>query len=399
MNVRNKGFCFFAFLLLALMLLCHPIGIAAQIVTSRPKVSVLRAPDGGIQPQAVIDSKGTVHLIYYKGDPAAGDIYYVRQDGGGKPLIAPVRVNSQPGSAIAIGWIRGAQIAIGKDDRVHVIWNGSGKAEPRGAGGSGPQLYTRLNDEGTAFEPQRNLITWAGGIDGGGALAADRDGNVYVFWHAPVGGKEDADGNVFEARSANAGRTFSREEKANREPVGACSCCGMKAFIDAKGVLYVLYRTAGKNVNRDTTLLVSRDKGKSFESRTLARWKLDACPLTVYSISQGAPSNSVLGAWKNQDQVYFAALNTEGKMLSEPVSPSGVGENRQHQVVVANAQDETLLAWTEGTAWGKGGSLVWQLFDKNGKPIGERGHAGSGVSVWSLLTAFARPDGSFILIF
>ena len=41
-------------------------------------------------------------------------------------------------------------------------------------------LYTRLNDAGTAFEPQRDLIRMARGLDGGGAVAADGVGNVYV---------------------------------------------------------------------------------------------------------------------------------------------------------------------------------------------------------------------------
>src|SRR5262249_43885903 len=43
-------------------------------------VELLRTPDGGIQPQAVVDAKGTLHLIYFKGDKAeAGDLFYVRR--------------------------------------------------------------------------------------------------------------------------------------------------------------------------------------------------------------------------------------------------------------------------------------------------------------------------------
>ena len=44
-------------------------------------------------------------------------------------------------------------------------------------------LYTRLNDAGTAFEPERNLMHRSFGLDGGGSIAADRAGNVYVAWH------------------------------------------------------------------------------------------------------------------------------------------------------------------------------------------------------------------------
>ncbi|MBV9471284.1 MAG: hypothetical protein JOZ57_18745, partial [Abitibacteriaceae bacterium] len=94
-------------------------------------VTLLKTPNGGIQPQAAVDSKGVLHLIYYKGDPKSGDIFYVRQQPGENTFSTPIRVNSQPGSAISMGTIRGAQISIGKNDRVHVAWNGSGTAEPK----------------------------------------------------------------------------------------------------------------------------------------------------------------------------------------------------------------------------------------------------------------------------
>jgi hypothetical protein len=97
-------------------------------------------------------------------------------------------------------------------------------------------LYTRLNDVGTAFEPQRNLITAAVVLDGGGSVAADAAGNVYVFWHAPEPGKK-GEGNrrVWVAASADEGKTFAAERAASTEPTGACGCCGLRAFADRKG--------------------------------------------------------------------------------------------------------------------------------------------------------------------
>src|SRR5579885_1579723 len=34
------------------------------------EVKVLATPEGGLQPQAVIDDRGVIHLVYFKGDPA-----------------------------------------------------------------------------------------------------------------------------------------------------------------------------------------------------------------------------------------------------------------------------------------------------------------------------------------
>src|SRR6266852_9150507 len=49
---------------------------------SRSKVTVLTVPNDGIQPQVLTDAKGTLHLIYYKGDAGAGDLFYVRREAG-----------------------------------------------------------------------------------------------------------------------------------------------------------------------------------------------------------------------------------------------------------------------------------------------------------------------------
>src|ERR1700726_2427868 len=96
------------------------IAAAAWAASSdRPgDVRVQRVPDGGIQPRVAVAADGTIHLIYFSGDPAAGDIFYVRNSG------KPIRVNSHPGSAIALGNIRGPQLALGRSGRVHVAWNG-----------------------------------------------------------------------------------------------------------------------------------------------------------------------------------------------------------------------------------------------------------------------------------
>src|SRR5688572_7162370 len=94
---------------------------------SASKVTLLRTPDAGIQPQAVVDDSGTVHLIYYKGEAAAGDILYVSRKAENDSFSRPIRVNTQSGSAIAAGSIRGAHLAVGVRGKVHVVWDGMGK--------------------------------------------------------------------------------------------------------------------------------------------------------------------------------------------------------------------------------------------------------------------------------
>jgi hypothetical protein len=368
------------------------------IAAESPRVTLVRTPDDGIQPQAAVDSRGVVHLIYYKGDSGGGDIFYVRLDQGQQTFSTPSQVNSQPKSAMAAGTIRGAQLAVGKNGRVHVAWDGMGKGATRPTINGKevtPTLYTRLNDAGTGFEPERNLIAYAAGLDGGGSVAADNHGNVYVFWHAPKPGNTNGEAGraVFVARSADDGKTFDRERLTTEKPTGACGCCGMKSFADSEGNVFALYRAASEMVNRDEILLISRNHGSDFELAYAHGWKVATCPMSSAFISETRAG--VLAAAETHGRVYFVRLDPKTGKVSEPVSPTTKGK---HPVAIGNAHGEVLLVWTEGTGWAKGGAVAWQLYDQTGNPTSEKGRT-EGVPVWSLATAFAKQDGNFVIIY
>src|SRR4051794_8424631 len=146
--------------LLAMMPRSGPSAVAPDAAAL---VTLVRVPHGGIQPEVAVDGRGVLHLLYFVGEPRGGNLFYVRSPDYGQTFSPPLRVNSQDGSAIATGTIRGGQLALGRDGRIHVGWNGSDTALPRGLINpannqpSAPFLYTRSNPEGTAFEPQRNL--------------------------------------------------------------------------------------------------------------------------------------------------------------------------------------------------------------------------------------------------
>src|SRR6266704_2121701 len=91
--------------------------LAARSPGLAEPVKLVATPDGGIQPQAAVDAKGVVHLIYFKGEAGAGDIFYVRREAGRESFTKPIQVNSRPHTAMAMGTIRGAQLAVGKNGR------------------------------------------------------------------------------------------------------------------------------------------------------------------------------------------------------------------------------------------------------------------------------------------
>lgn len=361
-----------------------------------PRVELMRTPGGGIQPQTAVDSRGVLHMIYFTGDAGAGNIDYVRRAPGAEAFSKPIRVNSQPGSALAVGTVRGPQMALGTDGQVDVVWFGSGKASPRAPDGSTPLLFSHLDAGGTIFTPQRNLVQFTKGLDGGLSVAADQKDDVYVVWHAMGKTPGEANRRVYLARSTDGGRTFAREVPVSPASLGACGCCGMRAFVDHSGALFVLYRAAAENIHRNMTLLVSTDRGRTFRASDVSAWRLNACPMSTAYLSQG--DQRVLAAWEKAGEVYFDRINPQTFQLSSSFSAPGQSNDRKHPAVAANSHGEVLLAWTEGTGWKQGGSLAWQLFSKSGQPLGAVGHA-PGVPVWGLPSVYTSPNGNFTIVY
>src|SRR5690349_12150449 len=56
-----------------------------------PDVTVLRLPDGALQPHVIAAADGSAHLLYFQGPAEAGDVYYTRLTGTG-PIPAARRV-------------------------------------------------------------------------------------------------------------------------------------------------------------------------------------------------------------------------------------------------------------------------------------------------------------------
>ncbi len=383
----------------AALLLLAPV---SPVPAAGPDVELARVPDGGIQPEIVVDTARVVHMVYLTGQPGASNVFYVRSTDGGRTFSRPVRVNSQDGSAVAAGTIRGAQIAVGRNGRVHIAWNGSFTAEPKppvapGTASAGvPMLYARANAAGTAFEPQRNLMTRTTHLDGGGSVAADAAGHVYVAWHgngADGQGGEDRR-RVWLALSTDDGATFEAERAVSNASTGVCGCCALRMATTPRGELQLLYRSATEKVHRDVHALVSRDSGRSFESARVHPWNINACPMTSMSMAE---SGVMLRAWETDGQVYFNGAGSAYPPKAPPASGAGESRRRKHPRLAVRADGTVLLAWTEGTSGGRGGAVAWQVFEPDGRP-GATADTRPALPVSSFPAVLARPDGGFTIL-
>ena len=352
-------------------------------LTSPAAVEMLRLPDGGRLPRAVVDADETLHVVYVQGGTTRANLFHVTRESGAPGWSEPRRVNSRDLSVSGVGPIDGAQLALGADDRLHVVWL---RSEPASF------FYTRSRADGSGFEPQRDLSTGdEGAVEAGPAVAADRRGNVYVFWHA--GAVEDARRGVYLTVSRDGGTTFEPPRRVSPAAEGACACCGLAAVRDPGGAVHVSYRGAGDNVRRGQRLLTSTDDGRTFSDRLVHPWELGACPVSTTSLFAGPGGPTA--AWETAGQVHFAGVDR----LDAVRSPPGKARfRRKNPVVAADARGDTLLAWGDGPGFSFGGSLHWRIFDAAGRPVGEPG-GGTGAIISGSTAAAVVQDGRFLVIY
>lgn len=359
------------------------LGWTLTVTWNGVSVEVVRIPDGGRMPRAVIDDRDIVRVVYFDGVMSGGDLLYVTRGPGATTWSVPTRVNTEPRSAVGVGPIDGGQVALDPAGTLHVVWFQTNPTRI---------FYARSTDREGQFEAQRTLWTDDdGSFEASPTVATDTRGNVYVFWHA--GGTDDAHRAVHRVVSRDAGQTFGSIDRISLEGEGACGCCNMASIADSTESVHVSYRSAGDNIRRGQRLLISGDAGRSFVDRPIDEWEIGACPVTTTTLGDGPDGIRV--AWENDGQVYYAPAD----QLDAVVVPEGeVRFRRKNPVVAVNSRGDTLLAWGDAPGLRSGGTLHWQVFDTAGRPTG---YAGDDTTVpsGSAPTAVVRSDDSFLLLF
>jgi len=366
------------------------ISLAFAFTARATEVRVEAVPENGVQPEVAIDSAGTIHLIYLKGDPKACDVRYTKRAKGARDWSAPVSVNSEPKSAVAMGTIRGAQLAVGKAGAVHVAWNGAMK--PGAPMTGSPLYYARLDGMGGKFSPQRNLVGDTFGLDGGASIAADEKGEVFIAWHGKRKGDtgDETTRVVFMLKSTDNGATFAAPAVTNADYAGVCACCSLRVVALPTGGVVTLYRAARDKSQRDMTLLTSTDSATTFSHDILHPWSVNQCPMSSAALLPTA--KGIRAAWETDGKI-FSTLVAGAK-----AAPAEIASGQtKHPAVAVNTRGETLVAWDIGTGWNKGGELAWTILDANGQSTPQRGKGGA-VPVWSHVAAFSEPSGDFVVL-
>jgi hypothetical protein len=170
----------------------------------------------------------------------------------------------------------------------------------------------------------------------------------------------------------------------------------MKTFVNNKGDVFALYRSATQSVHRDIYLLRSSDRGRTFQGKLLHKWDINACPMSSMDFAENA--GVLVCAWETGGQIYWTRITGAAGVAGDPIAAPGEGKGRKHPRLAVNSKGEILLVWTEGTGWQKGGSLAYQLYDPSGHPATDLKQI-PGVPTWSFAAAIALPDDAFSILY
>jgi hypothetical protein len=325
--------------------------LACAHAVAAPEVRVVEVPGGGGVPDAETGADGTIHLVWVKAD----DVWYAKSTDNGRSFSAPLRVNSDPGTAHPPNMFRGPDVAVGRDGMVHVIWynNAFQRKRPKDEWGVN---YARLEAKAGAFTPTRNLNHLP---SDGFSLGTNERGQVAVVYMT---------GKLNLLTSQDNGETFAPPREI--EGVDPCECCASRALLDGNGTLFTFYRDKAENV-RDMFVLRVRersvlgglvDQQLSTRTRLSTRpWSIAGCPMTGESLTRAG--NGFVAAWETKGEVSFTRLDASGKPSGTPefeVAPRG-----KFPIALANTDDIVCVSWKEGS------QLNWRLFDRDNRPIGE----------------------------
>jgi hypothetical protein len=335
-------------------------------------VTTVPAPGQGQPVVARADAEGTIHLLY----DTAGGPHYAKSFDQGKSFRAAIPVVDEAARKPGLEF-HGSDMVVGQGGRIHVAMstNAWTLKLPENEWGF---YYTRLEPVANAFSPVRNLNTKP---SEGFSLAADDKGNVSACWLS---------GKLFANVSHDNGTTFGPNVEIH-PAYDPCNCCTTSAAYGADGRLAVLYREETNN-ERDM-YLVLWDQGRKQPSRTrvsTTSWKINACPMTYYTVSRAADGFVAVWPTGGAYDIYFARLDQQGNLLppGEIRTPGRAG-HRTGMIALSGPDGSTLVAWAKDNQMG------WQLYDATGRPSGSPGsarHSGNGVA------GVVDKEGHFILV-
>lgn len=277
----------------------------------------LNPPFSGEQPNAAIDSKGVIRMVYGDGEK----IYCITSADNGGSFSKPVLVGTVAG--MHLGHTRGPQIASSRNYSMITAMDKDGNIN----------VY-RLKHIVKTWYKTGNLNAVKGSApEGLMALTADKQDVFYAAWlDNRTGGN-----NIHFSAIGGSIRYWAGNRLIYKSPDGhVCECC--KPNIAVNGNKLVISFRNWLNGSRDIYYLSSLDLGDTWTSPVKSgkgTWKLEGCPMDGGDLSIG-DEGLVSTVWQRNGEIYYCA-----EKQAEQKIASGRG------AAIAWNSAKAVIAWQE----------------------------------------------------
>ncbi len=305
----------------------------------------LESAQGVHQSQVLVQSDGSLLMVWVQKGPFDFDLFVARQSDDGK-FAHPLRINHR-GISRYTGDEARPSVALGPDGGVAVAWTAANNDIMLAVGtqyGEAFDAPLKLNqDSGQAFRTMP-------------AVAFSPDGTVHTVWldprDAPKGREEPS--NLYYAQTKD-GIVKESNLTARQEPT-VCGCCRPFISIDDEGRFDIAFRNSDSAGYRDISRITAKDGSFSEPQPTSPQiWKIGGCPMAGPVVSHGGTlwKDASTGSWRllwstdaSADPTELLSDRSELVLTYSPRFVSG----REDWVLVGANPHGLILSWDEN-AW------------------------------------------------
>lgn len=350
------------------------------------------AEAGESHPTVAVDPRSGGTLVAWIEETGAGGDVLVARVGSEGAVEAAARANDRPGEAASQAQAP-AQVRVGPDGAVHVVWQRTYHVPERRFPASDLR-YAQA--DASSSDSLRFTTPLYVNEDAGGApashtfhdVAVGPDGTVWVSWidgrkraAAEAGrgdsgeGEQAAEGPAGHARSHAHGHPAEAEATLPTpevrlarlapsdsvfrvsDPIAAdvCPCCRTSLALGPEGTLYLAWRRVFPGDVRDVVVARSEDGGRSFSAPVRVHedgWRIAACPHAGPSVAVDG-EGTVHVAWytgrEEESGVYHAVSRDGGRSFGPRRPLAAEGSTAPALVRLAAAGNAGVWAvWEEG---------------------------------------------------
>jgi len=208
-----------------------------------------------LQPKILLDFSGTLHAAWYDRRSGSEEVYAAKSTDGGATWATNVRVGDATNNL-------GLGFAIDSSGALYLAWQGADASFFQ-------HVFVSRSEDGGETWSSGSQVTYYSAYYGGDqkvrGLGAGPEGQVYILWED---WRDDANGDVFFARSADRGVTWSANVKIN-DDLGSAVQAYSNLAVGPSGELFCVWHDSrGSASERQLYLSKSTDGGVSWSANS-----------------------------------------------------------------------------------------------------------------------------------